>query len=235
LAEPPRIRPSPSALALGAGGLAFAFAYPAAAERALASWGTRPVAALLVAGGMLSMVSLRRHRGLPGLGTPARSALLALPALAVTTGQGVFLRLVPAAIQVVLASVFFASLRDGGSILQQAARRIHPYAPDFIGPYCRKVTLLFASLFLVQAAVLVHLAAEPGAHWALTSSALTWLPLMALSAIEWFVRKAWFRYFGAGPVDRLLRVLLPPERTEQGRRSLEYVRTMRRQLGMPPP
>jgi uncharacterized membrane protein len=235
LAEPPRIRPSPAALALGAAGLAFAFAYPAGAERALASWGTRPVAAVLIAGGVLSMVSLRRHHGLPGLGTPARSALLALPALAVTTGEGIFLRLVPAVIQMVLAGVFLASLRDGGSILQRAARRIHPYAPDFIGPYCRKVTLLFASLFVVQAVVLGRLAVEPGGRWALASSELTWLPLIALSAVEWFVRKAWFRYFGPGPVDRVLRVLLPPERTERGRRSLEYVRAMRRQLGLPPP
>jgi hypothetical protein len=59
--------------------------------------------------------------------------------------------------------------------------------------------------------------------------------VIAASLADWVVRKWWFRYFGPGPLDQLLKRVLPPENTEAGRRSLEYIRRMRAQLGMPPP
>jgi hypothetical protein len=49
------------------------------------------------------------------------------------------------------------------------------------------------------------------------------------------VRKWWFRYFGPGPLDQLLKHALPPENTAAGRRSLDYIRKMRADHGMPPP
>jgi hypothetical protein len=58
--------------------------------------------------------------------------------------------------------------------------------------------------------------------------------MAVLSAVEFLVRKSWFRYYGNGPVDRLLAALLPPENTWQGRRSKEYVTRMRRELGIEP-
>ena len=59
--------------------------------------------------------------------------------------------------------------------------------------------------------------------------------MIAASLVDWVVRKWWFRYFGPGPLDQLLKHVLPPENTEAGRRSLEYIRRTRAQLGMPPP
>ncbi len=50
-----------------------------------------------------------------------------------------------------------------------------------------------------------------------------------------FIGERWFRYFGPGPLDQLLRRLIPPENTATGRCSLEYIRRMRAELGMPPP
>ena len=147
-----------------------------------------------------------------------------------------YLRLVPAALQVLLAGLFLHSLRGGGSLFQDAARWIQPHAPDFIGSYCRKATVAFAILFVVQALALTGLALRvPGDDWALASCALVWLPLAVLGAIEWIVRKVWFRHYGRGPVDRVLSVLMPAERTERGRRSLEYVTRIHRDLGLPPP
>jgi hypothetical protein len=59
--------------------------------------------------------------------------------------------------------------------------------------------------------------------------------VLAASLVDWVVRKWWFRYFGPGPLDQLLKHVLPPENTAAGRRSLDYIRRMRAQLGMPPP
>ena len=80
-----------------------------------------------------------------------RAALLVLPALAAATGDVLFLRLVPAAIQALIAALFVVSLRGGGSLFYDAARTLHPYAPDFIAPYCRKSTIVFAGIFALLA------------------------------------------------------------------------------------
>ena len=77
--------------------------------------------------------------------------MLLLPALAAATGEALFLRLVPAAIQALIAVLFVVSLRGGGSLFYDAARTLHPYAPDFIAPYCRKSTGVFAGMFALQA------------------------------------------------------------------------------------
>jgi uncharacterized membrane protein len=229
-------RPSTGTLLLAALGGSVALAYPAAAEWALAAWGPRDVALALLAAGLLSVLLLRRHRGLPGLGRFARILLLAFPVLAAVTGSALPLRLVPAAIQGALAAIFLLSLRGGRSILREAARRMHPYAPDFIGPYCRRATAAFAALFALQAGVLALHAIRPPVHgWAQQASTLVWGPIAVATAVEWMLRKALFRYYGDGPVDRLLGALMPPEKTARGRRSLEYIRGMRRELGLPPP
>lgn len=238
------MRPSPRAAALGALAGGAALAYPLGVAHALSLWGVRAVAAALFGAGILSLVVARtfeadgadERASLPRPAPLARAALLALPALAAATGAPVFLRLVPAGILALLARVFLDSLRGGSSILQEAARRMHPYAPGFIGPYCRKTTVAFAALFALQATALAALALRPPSQgWAAASSAALWIPPLVVSALEWAVRKATFRYYGPGPVDRLLRRLLPPEKTARGRRSLEYMRRMRRELGLPPP
>lgn len=221
--------------AVGVGAL-LATVYPPAAERALAAWGVRPVAAALLGLGLVSLFAWQRFDR--GARVPAyqRTALLLLPALAATSGDAVFLRLVPAALQGLIAALFVVSLRGGGSLLYDAARSLHPYAPDFIAPYCRKSTMFFAGVFALQGAGVTVLALRPPAPgWGTASGVWVWTPVLAASMIDWIVRKSWFRYFGPGPLDQLLRRLLPPENTAPGRRSLEYIRRIRAELGMPPP
>jgi len=209
--------------------------FPPLAARAVEAFGARATGALIFAVGLLSFV-LSVHRSIPGLGPWLRSLPLALPGLAVLTGDVRFLQLVPAAIELVLCGVFLGSLRGGSSILQQAAYLLEPYAPDFIGPYCRKATAGFAALFAVQAIALGWVALAPhGPDWARNASLLVWVPTAVATSFEFAVRKAWFRHYGENPVDRALRVLLPPENTPQGRRSLDYIRRVRSELGMPPP
>jgi uncharacterized membrane protein len=228
--------PSWRAAVVAGAGLGVALVYPVASERLLSAWGTRAAGGAVLGLGLASSLAAGRRRALPGLGPAPRAALLALPALALATGSAVFLRLLPAVLQLALAGLFLASLRSGRSLFEDAARIVQPWAPDFIRPYCRKATVVFAALFALQAGALALLVARPpAAAWAPLASAVIWGPLAVLFAVEWVVRKVWFRHYGHHPVDRLLRVLLPPERTARGRRSLEYVTRRRRELGLPPP
>jgi uncharacterized membrane protein len=223
------------ALTLVGAGMALAIGYPLAAARAVEAFGSRGVGAGLFVFGLASF-ALSLRRSIPGLGLGLRLLPLALPAFALASGDARFLAAVPAAIQAMLCALFLGSLRGGGSILEQAARTLEPFAPDFIGPYCRKATLAFAALFAVQAAALAVLAlgaAEPG--WAATASLWTIAPVLAATFVEFLVRKTHFRNYGDTPWDRLLRGLLPPENTAQGRRSLEWIRRKRAELGLPPP
>lgn len=216
-------------------GMLVVIGYPLAAVRAVEAFGARAVgAALLVAG--LASFAASRQRSIPGLGLGLRGLPLALAALAFASGDVRFVQLVPAAIEAMLCGLFLGSLRSGGSILQQAALTLEPFAPDFIGPYCRKASTAFAALFAAQAAALAALAlAAPASTWARDASFLVWAPTLAGLCVEFVVRKAWFRHYGQGLLDRTLRTLLPPENTAQGRRSLDWIRQKRAELGMPPP
>jgi uncharacterized membrane protein len=234
-AEPPRIRPPPALVtAVGVGALV-ATVYPPAAERALDSYGVFPVALGLLGAELVSLLAWQRL-GTARVPIQQRAALLVLPALAAGTGDALFLRLIPAAIQALIAALFVVSLRGGGSLFYDAARALHPYAPDFIAPYCRKSTAVFAGVFALQGIAVVYLALRPPASgWGTATGVWIWTPVIAASLADWVVRKWWFRYFGPGLLDRLLRRILPPENTAAGRRSLEYIRRMRAELGMPPP
>ena len=144
----------------------------------------------------------------------------------------------PAAIQALIAALFVVSLRGGGSLFYDAAKSAAPV----------RARLHRALLPQVDAGVRGRVRAAGG-------RALVWLafappavglgrrepasgsgrPCSPASLVDWCVRKWWFRYFGPGPLDQLLKRVLPPENTAAGRRSLDYIRRMRAELGMPPP
>jgi len=234
-AQPPRIKPPPALVtAVGIGAL-LATVYPPAAERALEAWGVAKFASLLLVVELASLLAWQLV-GTQRVPLYQRAALLVLPALAAVTGDALYLRLIPAAIQALIASLFVVSLRGGGSIFYDAARSLHPYAPDFIAPYCSKSTAVFAGVFALQGVAALWLAFHPPVQgWGTATGLWIWTPVMAATVVDWCVRKWWFRYFGPGPIDQLLKHVLPPENTEAGRRSLEYIRRMRAELGMPPP
>jgi uncharacterized membrane protein len=213
-----------------------ALAFPLLAMWALDAFGARAAGAGIFALGLAGFALSLGRTPVPGFGPAPRALVLALPGLTAFSGDARFLQLVPAAIEALLCAVFLGSLAGGGSILQKAALTLEPFAPDFIGPYCRKATLAFAALFAVQAVALVGLAlVAKGPGWAARASLLVWAPTLVATALEFAVRKAWFRHYGDGLVDRALRRLMPPENTTRGRRSLDYIRQKRVELGLPPP
>lgn len=217
--------------------------YPWAIDAALARFGTRGVAAALLALALAGGAVPRGARGGRRVDLPRvpafPGALALLLAAGLATGDVRCLHLLPAAVYLWLALLCAASLREDPSLIERAARFLQPRAPDFIGPYCRKVTALWCALFAATAAGIAALvlAGADEARRAFSSWGL-WLPIAAISALEYVVRKAWFRYYAGGPLDRLWAALLPAERTERGRRSLAYIREARARMrdeGFTPP
>jgi uncharacterized membrane protein len=159
----------------------------------------------------------------------ARLGALGLLALAWLSGDRVWLRLLPALAYLALAQALLRSLRGPGSLFETLVRRWLPAAPEFIGPYCRALTALWAGVFAACAAVVAGTAlfASPGTWLAWTAWRL-FAGMAALALAEFLVRKTWFRYyFRGGPFDRLWSRLFPAEATARGRRSLEAIRRYR--------
>jgi uncharacterized membrane protein len=219
--------------------------YPWAIDAALARLGTRPVAGVLLGLALLGGASplqlgrvTERRIDFPHVpGFPGAFAVLLAAALA--TGDVRCLLLVPAAVYLWLALLAAASLRQPPSLIERAALFLQPRAPDFIRPYCRKVTALWCALFAATAVAIAWLVAsgDDEARRAFSSWGL-WLPVGVLSAVEYGVRKAWFRYYAGGALDRVWAALLPAENTERGRRSLAYIRDARARMradGFTPP
>jgi len=220
---------------IAAAGLAVAvgaltFVYPHLLEPALARHGVRGSAAgLLVLAGLWGLLAARARRTDPGIGRWPGIALAGVLLGAILTGEHVFLRLVPAVVYLALAAFFQASLAGGDSILERVVRRMLPQAPDFIRSYCRKLTWAWVVFFAACALVIAGLAiVGPQSRWEFFTGTVVYALMIALSTVEFFVRKTWFRYyFFGGPFDRLWSRLFPAENTPQGRRSAEYIRRTR--------
>jgi len=84
---------------------------------------------------------------------------------------------------------------------------------------------VFLGTALVTAALAV---AGDTEAWRTFTSRTVWLVMAAVAGVEFLFRKTWFRYYArGGPFERLWSALFPAERTERGRRSLEYIQRMR--------
>ncbi len=164
-------------------------------------------------------VALPRSTAAAGLGVPL------LLALAAFSADPRFLQLVPSAVYLALAAGFHATLRAGDSIIERAARALVPEAPDFIRPYCRKLTALWALFFAAIAIVAAALAlAGKRSEWELFTGRLVYALMLVVSGVEFLVRKTWFRYyFHGGWFDRVWAKLFPPEATPEGRRSMQHI------------
>ena len=232
MAVAPSSEARPSALGLALGGAAvaaLAVVTPWALEALLGRLGPRGLALLLLA---VTAVSLPLRRARAGGGWAAAAGMAALLAAGAASGDARFLRLVPAWIYVVLAALFAASLRRQGSLLESAARWLVPEAPGFIRGYCRVLTAVWVAIFLASATIAGWLAlvGSPDA-WLRFTSRHVWLAMGAFSALEFLVRKTWFRnYFHGGPFERCWSRLFPAERTARGRRSLQYIAEYRAEL-----
>jgi len=230
--EPKRLRDWIVVGAVVAAISAIVLAYPYFMKLAIGRFGVRVVAGAALVVVAASLVWSRRASAAPRLGALVSSGAtptLAIPVLlvgATLTGSVVWMQLVPTLVYLTLADLFRASLRDGSSMVEMGAKYLVPELPEFVGPYCRKVTLFWAAFFAASAVLIAALALTGAeAAWAdFTGEWIYWW-MLAISAVEFVVRKTWFRYYPhMGPVDRLWSSVFPAEKTEAGRRSEAYIR-----------
>jgi uncharacterized membrane protein len=233
--EPPSGRlPRPTA-GHGVAALAAALAvlvYPFAAEAARTAWGVRPLAALVLALGASTLVARavfdRLH--LRNIALEHGGAIL-LGALALLTGDGIWLLLFPVLVNATLCGVFIASLREDPCIVEEVARWIEPHLPDFTRAYSRVLTGLWGGFFAVAAGGIAVVALLEPAWWRAATVPVYFGVIAALSVLEFVFRKIWFRHYTSRRIDQLFARVFPPEHTERGRRSLAYLQRMR-ELGL---
>jgi len=157
-----------------------------------------------------------------------RVALLAIVLVAPASGSRLVWELLPAVIWGWIALAFVRSLRQRETLAERLARLADPLAPDFIGPYCRNLTIVYA-VVLGAIALAFGGFALAGAHarWMQFATFGSWIVLTALLAGEFLVRKLWFRNYTERAIDRLFARFFPAEDTEMGRRCAAYVQRMR--------
>jgi uncharacterized membrane protein len=192
--------------------------------------GVRTAAALLLAVALFARRELGTNA--EGVSTIEQALLFGALVAALLLGSKTALAMIPAVVHAAVARMMIASAAsDDVPLIERGARIAHPLAPRFIGPYCRKLTAVWGFFFAVSAGVtgVLALAGSIDAHRAWTGWQL-WALLGLFSVAELIWRKAWFRYFGKGPFDRLLARVFPPEKTERGRRSQAYLLRMRAEL-----
>lgn len=230
--EPRRLRNWVVVAAISAAITAIVVAYPYFMALSTERFGVQGVAVTALGVVAASLLwSRRRPSGfaLAGVVRHGAAPTLAIPLLllgAALTGDALWMQLVPTLVYLTLADLFRASLRDGSSMIEMGAKYLVPELPDFVRPYCRKVTAFWAAFFAASAVVIALLALARETHWwAFFTGQLIYMLMLVISALEFFARKTWFRYYPhMGPFDRLWSKLFPAQNTEQGRRSEAYIR-----------
>lgn len=208
----------------GAAALLAALAYPFAIVAGLHASSPRAIGAVL-AMATLAAVWLTSDRTAVVLPLVLKrfGLLLVVAMAAAATDNPLALTLLPSLTNLWLLATFAASLREELSLVEQFASASHKRFPDFLLPYCRKVTLAWCGFFAINALVSAVLAVTgPPRLWALYTGALSYVLVAGLGLAEYAFHKARFRFYEDGWIDGLWRRLLPPERTELGRRTLQW-------------
>jgi uncharacterized membrane protein len=229
-------RPTPAQIALGSALALLVFAYPFLFDWLLARFGLRVAAVALIGCAALFAVA-RSQMGIPFRWlTLPNLAVAATVALTLLLDDRRFLLLIPALIYLMIFQLFWNSTRGPTSIVEQVALSLVPHAPDFIGPYCRKSTLVWCAFFVANAALIAWLALSGRvAAWQAWTRWQMFVVIGALSLVDFLVRKWWFRYYYHNNwFDRLWSRIFPAENTAMGRRSMEFIRAKRKELGLPP-
>ena len=204
----------------------FYLAYPLVIYLAHTRLETRPVAGLILA--LYVVTLLVRVRGsMTEFWSILRPHLPlgALIAIALAVGERALLLLLPSLASLYVFGTFAWTLRQGPSMIERFARMVEDDLPPFTFGYCRRVTIVWCAFLGLNAIGVGGLALfAPVAWWATYTGLIFYLLLGLLLGTEFFFRKLWFRYYGDGPADRLLARFFPAEQTANGRRSLAYVK-----------
>jgi uncharacterized membrane protein len=223
-------QPSRFQISLGVAVSVMILASPFLLGPAIEHVGLRGVAAFPLFGVVLALVLRRRGEGF-GFSGAQLGGFGFLAGLAVVSGRRLFLLLLPALVYAYLIYEFARSLRQPVSLIGRMARLMNPKAPDFIDPYCRKLTLVWCGVFALNMAFIAGFALTGREDaWTWYAGVFSYLLMAVFQGLEFLVRKVWFRHYGRGPLDRVFARLFPSEKTATGRRSLAYIQKMRARI-----
>lgn len=150
---------------------------------------------------LLSLVGLRlasapRHQAVKTLIKPALAFLPVVPlaAAASLTGDTRLLTAVPVAVSLAFFATFAGSRQAGRESMVERFARVHrglDVLPPTAATYCRRLTLLWAGFFLVNALITAALALwGPLSWWALYSGLIAYMAMGLLMACE-FAYRSW--------------------------------------------
>ncbi|MGF1469672.1 MAG: hypothetical protein ACFCGT_26410 [Sandaracinaceae bacterium] len=200
---------------------ALAVLYPVAVWWGLTHLGPRAVALLLLAvlvpGLAVRFRRARREDLLAALRVPL--VLLALLTLAAVLDHPLFVLALPVAISAALLVTFAVTLRPGGVPLVERFARMMESSPlsDRQVAHCRQFTQVWCAFFVVNGLVAGALALWGSVFaWAAYAGGVAYGLMGLVFVVEYVVRQARFRRYGAGPVDRLLARVFPPREPGEG-------------------
>ncbi|MCL2447920.1 MAG: hypothetical protein FWD17_03125 [Polyangiaceae bacterium] len=207
---------SRAAAAFGAAFPLFVVAYPISAYVALGHVSARAfalgVAAAVALGLVVRLNGARRAHAL----VAARVPMLLIVILLVGSffDDRRFVLAMPAVTNALFLTQFVLSLRTMPIAERFARAQEGDITPRQVA-YCRNLTVAWSLFFVVNGAICGVLAVcGPLAWWTLYTGLLSYVALGAMATIEYVVRKARFRTYGEGRVDRTLARLFPPRRAE---------------------
>lgn len=180
------------------------FVYPFLVYLGLTRWSTRGVALFIAAWALIGLAwrSRKRATNLTGL-LPIPLSVVTLMVLSVVLDDRRFILAMPVLINIVFLAGFASTLRTDLPIIERFARMQH----DDLNPgeirYCRRLTWVWVGFFAANAMVCSGLALfAPLGWWALYTGLIAYFLIGLLFAVELFVRKARFKRFDDGWLDR---------------------------------
>lgn len=119
---------------------------------------------------------------------------------------------VPVFVNLGLLVGFASTLRAGRTpMIERFARLVDPELPPGGEAHCRAVTFVWVGFFAMNAAVCAALSLwAPLTWWTLYTGLLAYVAMGLVFTIEFIVRKAKFRRYGQGLLDRLCCRIFPP-------------------------
>ncbi|MFO0627051.1 MAG: hypothetical protein U0325_15690 [Polyangiales bacterium] len=191
--------------------------YPALLLYALAVWGPRTAALLVLALSLpraaLALRDARPEDRAHALAVPGTVALFA--SLGALSGDARLLLAAPTLVNLALLAHFGRSLRTDTPLVERFARMQVPDLSDAERAWCRGVTVAWCVFFAGNALTAALLAAlAPLRWWAAYTGGVAYALMAALFTAEYLARSVRFRRYGANPLDRALARRWPPSSTE---------------------
>ena len=200
-------------------GALFLATYPVIVYLGITNWGPRAVAVLLLSV-LVPMLAIRyRTRTSEHLWGVVRVplAVLAVLVLAALMNDHRLVLALPVLVNAILLLHFAGSLVGPVPLVERLARLEQPELSPSEVRYCRSVTWLWVSFFVVNGVLAGILAVTgPLSLWAVYTGFVSYLLIGLVFTGEFIVRRARFRGFGNGVHDRLLKWILPEAAARTG-------------------